>query len=183
MNETLRTLFERRSVRSYKADPISKSDLETIVAAGKAAASGMNRQPYHITVVQNPDAIGELCDLVKRQMRKGPMAERAKDPSFSPVYGAPAVIIVSADPKQGLSTYDSTLVMGNMYIGARSLGIGSCWLNIFGVIADEPEAKEVYAKLGVPEGYKVIVASCFGYPDGEWPQAREKRDDNVNYLL
>ena len=65
MNETLRTLFERRSVRSYKADSISKSDLETIVAAGKAAASGMNRQPYHITVVQNPDAIGELSDLVK----------------------------------------------------------------------------------------------------------------------
>ncbi|NLM61500.1 MAG: hypothetical protein GX193_05420 [Clostridiales bacterium] len=46
MNETLKTLHARRSVRSYKPDPISREDFETIVAAGKAAPSGMNRQPY-----------------------------------------------------------------------------------------------------------------------------------------
>jgi len=183
MNEALQIIHARRSVRSYKTDPIPASDLEAIVAAGKAAASGMNRQPYHITVIQKPEALQELAELARAQALKGPMAERAKDPAFKPTYGAPAMILVSADTSLPTAQYDATLVMGNMFNAAQSLGIGSCWLFMFGVIADSPEAKAVYSRLGVPEGYKVIVGASFGYPSGEWPEAREKRTDNVNYIL
>jgi len=183
MNETLKTLHARRSVRSYKPDPISREDFETIVAAGKAAPSGMNRQPYHITVVQDPDALKEICDLARNAMLNGPMAERAKDPSFSPIYGAPAMIFVSAERDNELAVFDATLVMANMFNAARSIGIGSCWLFLFGRLADSPEAKAVYSKIGVPENYKVVAGACFGYPAGEWPQPREKKTDNVNYVL
>jgi nitroreductase len=185
MNETLKTLHARRSVRSYKPDPIPKEDFEIIVAAGKAAPSGMNRQPYHITVVQNPELIKEICDLARDTMMKGPgpMAERAKDPNFSPVYGAPAMIFVSAERDNELAAFDATLVMANMFNAARSIEIGSCWLFLFGRIADAPEAKALYAKIGVPENYKVVAGACFGYPAGEWPAPREKRPDNVNYIL
>jgi nitroreductase len=50
-------------------------------------------------------------------------------------------------------------------------------------MAGNPEAKELYAKLGVPEGYKVVLGASFGYPSGEWPEAKEKKTDNVNYVL
>jgi len=183
MNETLKTIHERRSIRSYKPDPIPTADLEAIVAAGKAAASGMNRQPYHITVIQKPEALDELIELARSEALKGPMAERAKNPSFKPTYGAPAMILVSADTSLPTAQFDAVLVMGNMFNAARSLGIGSCWLFMFGVIADKPEARAVYSKLGVPDGYRVIVGASFGYPSGEWPEAREKRTDNVNYIL
>jgi nitroreductase len=183
MNETLQTIHKRRSIRSYKPDPIPREDLETIVGAGKAAASGMNRQPYHITVVQKPEALNELEELARAEALKGPMAEMAKRPDFKPTYGAPAMILVSADPSLPTAIFDAAMVMGNMFLAARSLGIGSCWLFMFGVMADSPDAKKVYAKLGVPEGYKVIAGAAFGYPSGDWPEPREKRTDNVNYVL
>jgi nitroreductase len=182
MDETLQTIHARRSIRSYKADPLSREQLETIVSAGKAAASGMNRQPYHITVVTSPEALDSLKELARSEAMKGPMADRAKDPSFNPTYGAPAMILVSADETLPTAQFDATLVMGNMFLGARALGIGSCWLFLFGVMAGTPDAKAVYAKLGVPEGYKVVVGASFGYPAAEWPAAREKRADNVNYV-
>jgi nitroreductase len=183
MNETLQTLHARRSIRSYKPDRIETEKLEAIVAAGKAAASGMNRQPYHITVIQNPEALKELAELARNEALKGPMAERAKDPAFSPTYGAPAFIMVSAEEGLHTAQFDATLVMGNMFNAARSLGIGSCWLFTFGVMAGAAEARALYAKLGVPGGYKVAAGACFGYPAADWPEAREKRTDNVNYIL
>ena len=44
MNETIRTLTERRSTRSYEDRHVSKAELDQIVEAGLHAPSGMNRQ-------------------------------------------------------------------------------------------------------------------------------------------
>ena len=165
MNEAIRILHARRSVRAYKPDPIPKELLEEIVAAGKAAPSGMNRQAYHITVVQKPEALDALKAAV------------------GGTYEAPCMILVSADASAMTGVHDCDSVMLNMMNAARALEIGSCWLFVYGVKADDPAAQAVYASLGVPEGNKVIVGACFGYPAGEWPEAREKKTDNVNYVL
>ena len=183
MNETLKTIHERRSIRSYKSDPIEKELLDTIVSAGKAAASGMNRQPYHITVIANPEAMKELVKLARDEAMKGPMAERAKNPEFDPTYNAPAFILVSAEESLPTAPFDATLVMSNMFLAARSLGIGSCWIFLYGMMSESTEAKALYAKLGVPDGYKVVVGASFGYPAADWPAARDKRSDNVNFIL
>ena len=51
MNETLKTLIERRSCRSYKPDPIPAEILDQILEAGTYAATGMGRQsPIMIAV-------------------------------------------------------------------------------------------------------------------------------------
>jgi nitroreductase len=91
--------------------------------------------------------------------------------------------MVSAEENLHTAQFDATLAMGNMFSAARSLGIGSCWLFMFGVMAGTPEATALYSKLGVPDGYKTVVGACFGYPASDWPEAREKRTDNVNYIL
>ena len=165
MNEAIKNMHERRSIRSYKPDAIPVEILEEIVAAGKAAPSGMNRQGYHITVIQKPEALEEMKGTV------------------GGTYDAPCMILVAADPKVPTSANDCDLVMTNMMNAARSLDVGSCWLFVYGVRAEDPAVKALYTKLGVPEGFKVIVGAAFGYPAGEWPEAKEKKTDNVNYVL
>lgn len=44
MNEVLNAILTRRSVRSYKPDPVPEDVLERILTAGQYAATGMNRQ-------------------------------------------------------------------------------------------------------------------------------------------
>ena len=53
MNEVLNAILTRRSVRSYKPDPVPEDVLERILTAGQYAASGMNRQRPIILAVTN----------------------------------------------------------------------------------------------------------------------------------
>ncbi len=44
MNESIKNMIERRSVRGYKPDMIPKEDLDLILEAGTYAATGMGMQ-------------------------------------------------------------------------------------------------------------------------------------------
>ena len=45
MNEVIKNIETRRSVRSYKNDPVSKEIIESICEAGTFAPSDQNKQP------------------------------------------------------------------------------------------------------------------------------------------
>ena len=64
--ETIKDLIERRSIRKYKAEQIKDEELEQILKAGIYAASGMNKQPCKIIVVQDK----ETRDLLMALNRK-----------------------------------------------------------------------------------------------------------------
>ena len=51
MNESIKNMIERRSIRAYKPDMVKKEDIEEIVKAGTYAATGMNRQSPVIIAV------------------------------------------------------------------------------------------------------------------------------------
>ena len=51
MNEVIKNMEERRSVRGYKPDMIRKEDLDTIIEAGTYAATGMGMQSPIIVAV------------------------------------------------------------------------------------------------------------------------------------
>ena len=53
--ETLEAIRKRRSVRAYTGDPIPREDLETIVDAGRLAATGSNQQPWDFIVITDRD--------------------------------------------------------------------------------------------------------------------------------
>mgnify|MGYP000070071395 CR=1 FL=1 len=53
MNEVLKAIKSRRSVRAYTAQQISQEDLNAILEAATSAPSGMNYQTWHFTAIQN----------------------------------------------------------------------------------------------------------------------------------
>ena len=63
MNETLKLLEERRSVRSYENKPVPEEDLKQIVEAGLYAPSAMGRQDAAVLVITNR----ELRDALARE--------------------------------------------------------------------------------------------------------------------
>ena len=117
MNEVIKTMEERRSVRRFKTELPKEEDIAQIIEAGLYAASGRGRQATLTIAVTNK----ALRDRISESNRKiGGWEE-----GFDPFYGAPAILIVLADKRCNTSIYDGSLVMGNMMLAAHSLGLGS----------------------------------------------------------
>ena len=55
MNEVLQNILTRRSVRGFKSEQIKDEELNLILQAGIYAPSGMNKQSWQFTVVQNKE--------------------------------------------------------------------------------------------------------------------------------
>ncbi|MBS7619131.1 nitroreductase family protein [Candidatus Bathyarchaeota archaeon] len=57
----------RRSIRSFKSDPIPDNTLRRVLEAARIAPSGSNRQPWRFTVVKNRGLIGSIVNACERQ--------------------------------------------------------------------------------------------------------------------
>ena len=133
MNETIRTLRERRSVRSFLSDPIPENILDAILEAGTWAATGLNKQSPVMVVVRDKETIDYMERLNAAVMGQS---------GTHPFYGAPVVVVVLADGDNYNWLRDGSLVMGNLMNAAHSLGVGSCWINRAQEVFDTPEGKE-----------------------------------------
>lgn len=167
MNETLKTLIERRSCRSYKPDPVPAEILDQILEAGTYAATGMGRQ--------SPIMIAVTDKKVRDQLSK--MNAAVMGASDDPFYGAPVVIIVLADRSVPTYLYDGSLVMGNLLNAAHSLGIASCWIHRAKEEFNSEEGKAILKQLGIDGDYEGVGHCILGYA-AQKPKAAVPRKEN-----
>ena len=170
MNETLRTLRERRSVRSFLADPVPENILDAILEAGTWAATGMNKQSPVMVVVRDKETIDYMERLNAAVMG---------NPDGHPFYGAPVVVVVLADGDNYNWLRDGSLVMGNLMNAAHSLGIGSCWINRAQEVFEREEGKALLRRWGIPESYRGIGNCILGYPKGDLPAPKPRKADYI----
>ena len=166
MNETIKTLLNRRSVRAYTEKMPSDADLALIIEAGRYAPTGMNAQNTMAVVIKNK----EIRDRVSK------MNAAVMGSDKDPFYGAPAVVVVFADTARYTYIEDGSLCIGNMLNAAHSLGISSCWIHRAGQVFDSPEGRELARSWCVPDSYKVIGNVILGYADGPEPQTKPRKD-------
>lgn len=60
------------------------------------------------------------------------------------------------------------------FLAAKSLGIGSCWINQLGQTCDDPDVRAFLTKLGVPESHKVYGCAALGYAPADAPVKEKK---------
>ena len=170
MNETLRTLRERRSVRSFLADPIPENILDAILEAGTWTATGMNKQSPVMVVVRDKETVDYMERLNAAVMG---------NPDGHPFYGAPVVVVVLADGDNYNWLRDGSLVMGNLMNAAHSLGVGSCWINRAQEVFDSPEGKALLRSWGLGENYRGVANCILGYADGPLPAPKARKADYI----
>ncbi len=174
MNEVIRAMEERRSIRKFKPDMPAKEDLEQIVEAGLYAASGMGKQATVTIAVTNKELRDKLSEINRKI---GGWQE-----GFDPFYGAPAILIVLADKSVGTRVYDGSLVMGNMMLAAHSLNLGSIWIHRAKEEFELPEYQELLKKLGVEGEWEGIAHCAVGYVDGELPETADRKAGRVFWV-
>ena len=170
MNEALEKILERRSIRAYKPEQITDSELDCVIRAGLAAPSAMNRQPTVLLAIQDKDTIARLSRLNALVMGAG---------GTDPFYGAPTVIVVLADRNIATHVEDGALVLGNLMNAASALGLGSCWINRAKEVFEMPKAREILRGCGIGDEYIGVGHCILGYPDCERPQAKPLRDGRL----
>jgi nitroreductase len=170
MNETIRTLRERRSVRSFLPDPIPENILDAILEAGTWAATGRNGQSPVMVVVRDRETIDYMERLNAAVMGQ---------PEGHPFYGAPMVVVVLADGDNYNWLRDGSLVMGNLMNAAHSLGIGSCWINRAQEVFDTPEGKALLRAWGLSENYRGVANCILGWPNGPLPAPKPRKADYI----
>jgi nitroreductase len=160
----METIRGRRSIRSYRPDPVPKEKLEYIVEAARLAPSWKNQQCWRFIVV---------TDKAKRRAitKRGWTAE------------APVIIVGCAHPglsggNAGQQYYmlDMGIAMEHMVLAAAEQGLGTCWI---GGQFDEDTVKEA---LGVPDGVRVVALLPVGYPDeNPGPKQRKRVEEIVSH--
>lgn len=171
MNETIKNMIERRSIRKYTSEPVPQEIIDEIVEAGTYAATGRNAQSPIIIEVTNKELRDKLSALNAKIM--------GKEEGFDPFYGANTVLIVLADKSKPTYLYDGSLVMGNLMLAAHSLGIGSCWIHRAKEEFEMPEGKEILKQLGIEGDYEGIGHCILGYADGDMPKPHKRKESYV----
>jgi len=149
--DALEAIRKRRSVRKFTGAPIPKQDLETIVDAGRLAASGSNRQPWDFVVVTDRAMIEQLKIAAPWMDKAG------------------AIIAVVMDPSSRWWIEDGAAAAENMLIASTALGYGSCWLEGDTLLREE----EFKTLLGIPKDKRLLTLVPIGVPV-EWPTKEKK---------
>ena len=173
-NPVLEAMRERRSIRKYKPEMPDRAALEKIIDAGLYAASGKGLQSAIIVAVTDRalrDRLSEMNRVIG-----------GWDEGFDPFYGAPAVLIVLSDKESYNHVYDGALAMGNMMLAAHALGLGSCWINRAKQEFESEEGKEILRALGIEGDWEGIGHCIVGYPEGDAPEAKPRKDGRVYWV-
>ena len=186
MNETIKVLLERRSIRAYENKPVSREDLETIVKCGQYAATGMGMQPWHFTVITDRKVLDQISAANAVAVLDDPNApetlkESARSGNFDSFRGAPVAILVSGENDRDLTIADCANATENMAIAAKALGLGSCYLASFKICMMGPNGGEMKKVAGIPEGYIPYFAISIGYA-AEAPEAAPRKENTVTYI-
>ena len=179
MNETLRQLYARKSVRAFTDREIDEETVQEILTAAAMAPTAGNQQLYTILRITDPElkeSLAESCDhqpfIAKGKLVLIFCADCLK--------WYDAFLAGNCDPRKPgvgdllLAVSDALIAAQNAVVAAESYGIGSCY------IGDIMESAEIHQKvLNLHEYVFPVGMLVFGYPT-EQQKERQKppRADN-----
>ena len=134
MNETIKQLHARKSVRAFTDEPVSAQDELAILEAACQAPTAGNQQLYSIIVArsqQQKDALAKSCDN-QHFIAKAPLVLVfcADVRRWYEAFVADA----TAEPREPgmgdalLAVVDATVAAQNAVVAAEALGLGSCYI-------------------------------------------------------
>ena len=172
MNETMTTILARRSIRKFTAEAIPEDVLKDIAQAALYAPSGMALKTWKFTVISNREVIARLAKAI---------GAHNGSPDYN-MYNPSALIIPSNDRNNGLGRDDNACALENIFLAARSYGVGSVWLNQLSGICDAEDIRPVLKELGIPDHHVVYGMAALGYADPAAPTPQYKPGGEIQFI-
>ncbi len=158
--EFMEAVRQRRSIRSYKPDPVAPDKIAQLLEAARLAPSWKNMQCWRFMVVTSQ---------AKREAIAGVFSPQ--NPGAKALLEAPVIIVLCANPLESevwdgknFAMLDAGLAMEHLILAATEQGLATCWQGLY----PEEAMRQV---LGVPSEYRIIAVTPLGYPN----QVRDPR--------
>lgn len=149
----------RRSVRSYRPDPIPEETVHTVLEAVQWSPSWANTQCWEVVVVKDTETKRLLADTLS-----------STNPAHKGIMQAPITLVLvgikeragfkkgeAATDKGDWYMFDCGIAMQNLCLAAHAEGLGTVIVGLF----DAAKASEI---LQVPPGRAVVAMTPLGYP-------------------
>lgn len=175
MNDVIKCILTRRSIRKFSSEMVNDEDIRDIVKAGEFAPSAMGKQERIIVVIKDKKVRDELKRLNASIM--------GRFDDFDPFYNAPVVIIVLAKKDSPTRQLDGAASIENMLLAANSLSLGTCWVHRAKEEFETAWGKNLLLSLGITEEMEGIDHIALGYYKNEdVGKAKERRNNSVFYI-
>jgi nitroreductase len=171
MNETLNTIYSRRSIRKYTSKKINRDTINLLIKAGLSAPSNVNKMPWEFIVVEDKVMLEKISDATL-------YAKMAKD--------APLAILVCGNMERTLNgegkdfwIQECSAASENILLAAHSLGLGAVWTGIY---PTHDRIRNVSKAINIPISIVPLSLIVIGYPEVEkTPAEKELPTDRVHY--
>lgn len=164
----INNIMTRTSIRQYTNEPVSKADIETMLRAGMAAPTAVNKQPWHFVVVTDKAKLKALSE------GRGRMLEQCA-----------VAIVVCGDMEKAMPgkakeywIQDCSAATENILLAANALGLGAVWTGVYPM---EDRMAAVSKAMKLPETIVPLCTIVIGHP-AEQPKPKDKwKPENVSY--
>ena len=170
MNNALEVIHNRKSVRNFTDEPVTKEQLETIVKAGMAAPSARNLQPWAFVVVTERQKLDDLAKAL---------------PYAKMLLQAQAAIVVCGDMNKAATEVDSaywvqdcSAATQNILLAVEALKLGAVWTATFPY---QERMNPVIKILGLPDNIRPLNVIPIGVPTGEDKPKDKWKPENVHW--
>lgn len=167
MQNTIDTIYDRRSVRKYIDKEVNPDLVDEILRAAMFAPSGCNKQPWHFVVFNDKELIKEI---------------KAMHPYASALATAPVCIMVCGDTQkemaQGFYQVDCSAAIENMILAAKALGLDTCWMGIY---PWEDTMAAFTKRFNLPENVKPFALISVGYSESKQERPRRYDASRIHY--
>ena len=164
MNEVIKNIMTRRSIRDFNDKKVEKEDLELLIKCALTAPSGANQQTWKMTGVLNQEVIERIASVIGKHLGRE---------NYN-MYKPTALIIPSNEKGSKWGRDDNACALENIALAGHSIGIGSVWINQFVDICEAKEIRELLNDLNIPENHEVYGIAALGYSSSEPFGEKEK---------
>ncbi len=166
-NETLTTIFNRKSVRNYTNRKVSKEQLTILSKAGMAAPTAVDKRPWAFIAITEREMLDQLADSL---------------PYAKMLSKATAAIVVCGDLDKALSgdaqpywVQDCSAATENILLAAESMGLGAVWTGVHPITEREKTVRNI---LKFPDSIVPLCVIAIGYPTGT-EKPKDKWDPSI----
>jgi nitroreductase len=168
-NETLITIYSRKSVRSFTGEAVSRETLIKILKAAMAAPSAVNIQPWAFVAITRRETLDELC----AKLPYAKMLDRA---------GAAIVVCGIPDKDEVFSkdywVMDCSAASENILLACHALGLGAVWTAVH---VDKERVENVRGILNIPENIIPLNVIPIGVPREKEKPLDKFKEENIHW--
>lgn len=154
MDNFLKLVEGRRSIRRYKPEEISADSVKSILEAALMAPTSKNSRPWHFVIVEDSDKLNALA--------------KCKPTGALPVANCALAIVVAADVEKSEAWIEDCAIAATyIQLEAQDQGLGTCWIQVRGRYYNDEMESETYVQnlLEMPDNIMPVCIITIGYAD------------------